>query len=143
MPVKKLLIGLLILVVVIVAGLFALPLVIPSETVKAELIARIEAATGRDVRIDGPVSISVLPSPSLSAKGVGLAGLTGDSEAFSVDSVSFGLGLFPLLAGNVEITGVTIERPKILVAYDENGQSNWTGGADAASRRPTRKASRI
>ncbi|MEP0324347.1 AsmA family protein [Bauldia litoralis] len=129
---KKLLIGLIVVVVLIVGGLFALPLIIPSETVKNELIARIESATGRDVRIDGPVSVSVLPSPSLSAKGVGLAGLTGDSEAFSVDSVSFGLGLFPLLAGNVEITGVTIERPKILVTFDEAGQSNWTGAAAAA-----------
>lgn len=126
---KKLLIGLAAVVVLIVVALFALPLFIPSETVKAELISRIEEATGRDVRIDGPVSISVLPSASLSAEGIGLAGLTGDSEAFSVDSVSFGLSLLPLISGNVEINGVTIERPRIVVAFDAAGQSNWTGPA--------------
>jgi len=126
--VKKILIGLLVLVVLVVGALFALPLFIPSDTVKAELISRLEAATGRDVRIDGPVSISVLPTASLSAKGVGLGGLTGDSEAFSVDSVSFGLSLIPLLSGNVEINAVTIEKPRIVVAFDKNGESNWTGG---------------
>ena len=77
------------------------------------------------------MSISVLPTASLSAKGVGLAGLTGDSEAFSVDSVSFGLSLIPLLSGNVEINAVTIEKPRIVVAFDKNGQSNWTGGGKA------------
>ncbi len=126
---KKLLIGLLVIVVLIVGGLFALPFFIPSETVKAELIAQIEAATGRDVRIDGPVSISVLPSASLSAHGIGLAGVAGDSEAFSADSVSFGLSLVPLLSGNVVINAVTFERPHFLVAFDKTGGSNWTGPA--------------
>jgi len=50
------------------------------------------------VRIDGPVSISVLPSASLSAEGIGL-GEIGDTEALSLDSVSFGLDLFPLIGG--------------------------------------------
>lgn len=132
---KKLLIGLLVLVVLVVGALFALPLFIPSDTVKAELVSRLEAATGRDVRIDGPVSISVLPTARLSAKGVGLAGLTEDSEAFSVDSVSFGLSLIPLISGNVEINAVTIEKPRIVVAFDKNGKSNWTG-APAPEAKP-------
>jgi AsmA protein len=137
--VKKILIGLLVVVVLVVGALFALPLFIPSDTVKAELISRLEAATGRDVRIDGPVSISVLPTASLSAKGVGLAGLTGDSEAFSVDSVSFGLSLIPLLSGNVDINAVTIEKPRIVVAFDKNGQSNWSG-APAPQAKPAAEA---
>lgn len=128
---RKLLIGLVAVVVLLIGGLFALPLLIPSETVKAELIAQIEAATGRDVRIDGPVSISVLPSASLSAEGIGL-GETGDTEALSLDSVSFGLDLFPLIGGRVEINGITIERPRIVFAVDENGGTNWTGDVEPA-----------
>ena len=49
---RKLLIGLVVVVVLIVAALFALPLLIPSDTIKGELIATIEDATGRDIRID-------------------------------------------------------------------------------------------
>ncbi|MCB1494556.1 MAG: AsmA family protein [Bauldia sp.] len=130
---RKLLIGLVVVVVVIVGALFALPLLIPSDTIKGELIATIEEATGRDIRIDGPVSVSILPTPHLSAEGIGIAGLAGDSDAFRVDSVSFGVSLIPLLSGNVEITGVTIERPQILVAYDEDGIGNWEGVAETAA----------
>jgi len=125
--VKKVLIGLAVVIVLIVGALFALPLFIPSETVRAELIARLEEATGRDVRIDGPISISVLPTAQLSAGGVGLGGLTGEGEAFSVDSVSFGLSLLPLIGGNVEINALTIKGPRIVYEIDENGISNWEG----------------
>ncbi|MCB1499635.1 MAG: AsmA family protein [Bauldia sp.] len=124
---KKILIGLAVVVILIVGALFALPLFIPSETVRAELIARLEDATGRDVRIDGPISISVLPTASLSAGGVGLGGLTGKGEAFSVESVSFGLSLLPLIGGNVEINALTIAGPRIVYEIDENGVSNWDG----------------
>ncbi|HET7714518.1 MAG TPA: AsmA family protein [Bauldia sp.] len=124
---RKVLIGLAAVVVLIVGALFALPMFIPSETVRAELVARLEEATGRDVRIDGPIDISVLPTASLSAGGVGIAGLTGEGEAFAVDSVSFGLSLLPLIGGNVEINALTIERPRILYEVDETGVSNWDG----------------
>lgn len=124
---RKVLIGLVVVVVLIVGGLLALPLLISSETVKNELVARIEAATGQPIRIDGPISISVLPSAGLSAEGIGFGGPAGESEAFTVDSVSFGLSLIPLISGNVEIDAITIERPRIVVAFDETGASNWTG----------------
>ena len=124
---KKVLIGIAVVVVLIVGALFALPMFIPSETVRAELIARLEEATGREVRIDGPIEISVLPTASLSAGGVGLGGLTGEGEAFSVESVSFGLSLLPLIGGNVEINALTIVGPRILYEVDETGVSNWDG----------------
>jgi len=124
---KKVLIGIAVVVVLIVGALFALPMFIPSETVRAELIARLEEATGREVRIDGPIDISVLPTASLSAGGVGLGGLTGEGEAFSVESVSFGLSLLPLIGGNVEINALTIVGPRIVYEFDEAGVSNWDG----------------
>ena len=130
---KKALIAVAAVVVLLVGALAALPLFISTETVKAELIARIEEATGRKARIDGPVSIGVLPSAHLSAEGIGLAGLIGDSEAFTVDAVSFGLDLLPLVSGNVEINGVTIERPTIVVEVDADGRSNWSAATGPAT----------
>ena len=123
----KVLIGIAVVVVLIVGALFALPMFIPSETVRAELVARLEEATGREVRIDGPIEISVLPTASLSAGGVGLGGLTGEGEAFSVEFVSFGLSLLPLIGGNVEINALTIVKPRIVYEIDETGVSNWDG----------------
>lgn len=97
-----------------------------AETIRAELARRIETATGRATRIDGPVSFSVFPTARLSAEGIGIAGLASDTEAFSVESVSFGLSLIPLLTGNIEIYGVTITRPSVLIETDESGRTNWS-----------------
>jgi AsmA protein len=117
--------------------LAALPLVLSAETIRAELAARIEAATGRATRIDGPVSFGVIPTAHLSAEGIGIAGLASDTEDFSVESVSFGLSLLPLITGNIEIHGVTITRPSVLVETHADGRTNWTNpdaGGEAAPR---------
>ena len=98
---------------------------------RAELIARIEQATGRQARIDGPISISLLPTVHVSAGGIGLAGVTGDSEDFSVESVSFGVSLLPLLSGKVALNTITIVKPVLVYAIDENGGSNWASAAPA------------
>ena len=111
-----------------------MPLFIPTETVRAELIQRIEQATGRQARIDGPISISLLPTVHVAAGGIGLAGLTGGGEALKVDSVSFGVGLLPLLSGRVAINSVTIVKPELVYEIDESGHSNWQAAAEPAAR---------
>lgn len=123
-------------VVLIVAGLAALPLFVSAETIRTELATRIEAATGRAIRIDGPVSFSVIPTARLSAEGIGIAGLAGEGEDFSVESVSFGLSLLPLIVGNVEISGVTINRPVVVVETDASGIVNWSTGPSSGAQAP-------
>lgn len=113
-----------------------MPLFLSAETIRAELAARIESATGRATRIDGPISFSVIPTARLSAEGVGIAGLASDTEAFSVESVSFGLSLLPLLTGTIDIYGVTITRPSILIETDAGGYNNWSGPATANETTP-------
>jgi AsmA protein len=113
------------LVVLLVMAALAAPMFIPTETVRGELIARIEQATGRQARIDGPIAISVLPTVHVSAGGIGLAGLTGTGEALKVDSVSFGVALLPLISGRVAIKSITIVKPQLVYEIDAAGHSNW------------------
>ncbi len=118
-------------------ALAALPLFLSAESIRTELASRIEAATGRAARIDGPITFSVFPTARLSADGIGIAGLASGTEAFSVESVSFGLSLLPLLTGTIEVYGVTITRPVILVETDADGRTNWDiAEAPAAATEP-------
>ena len=123
---RKVLIAVAVIVVLVVGALLILPVFVPTETVKAELIARIEEATGRKARIDGPISVSLIPTAHVSAGGIGLQGLSDEGEAFTVDSISFGVSLIPLLSGTVEVNAVTIERPTVVVAVDAAGNTNWS-----------------
>ncbi len=120
----------------VVGAALVVPFFIPTDTVRTELIQRIEQATGRQARIDGPISISLIPTVHVSAGGIGLAGVTGSGEALKVDSVSFGVSLLPLISGRVAIKSVTIVKPEIVYEVDKDGRSNW----QAAAQPPTQQA---
>ncbi len=130
---RRLVVAIVILVVLIVGAAVIVPLFIPTDAVRAELITRIQQATGRQARIDGPISISLLPTVHVSAGGIGLAGVTGSGEALKVGSVSFGVSLLPLLSGRVAINSVTIVKPQVVYAIDKNGNSNWQAASTPAA----------
>ncbi len=134
-------IAIAVLAVLLVGAALVVPLFIPTGTVRAELIQRVEQATGRQARIDGPISISLLPSVHVSAGGIGLAGVTGSGEALKVNSVSFGVSLLPLISGHVAINSVTIVKPELVYEVDKTGHSNWQAavepqGQQAAATQP-------
>ena len=70
----------------------------------------------------------------VAAGGIGLAGLTGGGEALKVNSVSFGVGLLPLLSGRVAINSVTIVKPELVYEVDKSGRNNWQAAAEPAAQ---------
>lgn len=129
---RRLIVAIVAIVALLVVAALVVPLFIPTGTIRSELVARIEQATGRTARIDGPISISLIPTVHVSAGGIGLSGVTGGGEALKVGSVSFGVGLLPLISGRVAIRSVTIVRPELVYEIDKNGHSNWQAASPAA-----------
>lgn len=128
---KKLLIGAGILVLLLVAAVIAIPFIVPVDTMKAELVTKVKEATGRDLRINGPVSFSVLPSIALEAQDVSFSNPPGAS---SPDMAKFAkldvdLKLIPLLSRRVEIAKLTLVDPVISLEIDKQGRPNWQFGA--------------
>ena len=76
---KNLGIVLLGLLVVLVAAVFIAPGFIDWNAQKGRLSAEVRALTGRDLVVDGDVSLSLLPVPALSAYQVRFAYLEGVS----------------------------------------------------------------
>ena len=60
---KKLLIGGGGLVAVVVVGLLVAPSFFDLNKYKPELVSQVKKATGRDLVLDGPVTLSLLPVP--------------------------------------------------------------------------------
>ncbi len=131
---RRLIIGIVGLIALVIVAALIVPVFIPTGTVRSELIARIEQATGRQARIDGPISISLIPTVHVSAGGIGLAGVAGSGEALKVGSVSFGVDLLPLISGRVAINSVTIAKPELVFEIDKNGHSNWQAAAEPAAQ---------
>jgi AsmA protein len=125
--VKKLLIGLAVVIVVIVAAAFVVPFFIPLDTYKAKIVALVKDETGRDLRISGPVSFSLLPSLALEANDVVLSNAPGAASPNMVQlkTLEVKLRLLPLLHGAIAVDQFKLTAPAIALEVDKQGRPNW------------------
>jgi AsmA protein len=124
---KKFLIGILIIILLLAAAALAAPFVIPTDIYKARLIAAVKDSTGRALKIDGPISFSLLPQITLSAQNVSFANAPGGiaNDMVQLKSMALKLKLLPLLTGTVEIDSLVLVDPAIALEIDKHGRPNW------------------
>ena len=124
---KKILIGVGIVVVLLVIAAIAVPALIPVDTYRSQLVSRIEAATGREARIDGDFKLSLLPRLEFVAGKVSLANASGESppQMVMLDKLTVRIAMIPLLRGNVEIDSFVLDKPVIALSVDKSGRPNW------------------
>jgi len=96
---KKLLVAVGLVVVLLIAGLVALPFLVPTETVIARVQERVRAQTGRELTVGGPVEISVLPDLAVRLENVALANAPGgEAETLaSLGALEVSVSVLPLL----------------------------------------------
>ncbi|MGO8917248.1 MAG: AsmA family protein [Stellaceae bacterium] len=124
---KKLLIGVAILIVLVIAVAVAAPFFIPLDTYKGELIAAVKQSTGRDLAINGKMSFSLLPSLALEADDVAFANPPGASspQMATLTKLEVQLKLLPLLSRRVEVDKLVLVDPVIALEVDKQGKPNW------------------
>ena len=109
-----------------IAVLVGAAALIPPETVRHAVIANIHAVTGLEPVTRGDVKVSLFPSATVSFSDVTL----GDgraSPALMADRLTAKLRLLPLLLGRIEAADMSLTRPRLLVAVQPDGRSNWSG----------------
>ena len=123
---KKILIGLAAIVVLLVAAGFVVPALIDWKSYGAEIAEAVRDATGREQRIEGDISVSIVPL-AVSIGDVRLSNADGmpSPEMFSVASVDVKLALFPLIGGSVVVDSLVVRQPAIFLEVDEEGRPNW------------------
>jgi AsmA protein len=142
--VKKLLIGLAVVIVLVIAAAIAVPFFIPLDTYKAKIIALVKSETGRDLKIAGPVHFSLFPSVALEANDVSLSNPAGAASPNMVQlkTLDVKLKLFPLLHGGLEISQFKLVQPVIALEVDKQGKPSWAfnppapGGAAPEAAQP-------
>ncbi|MDZ7713753.1 MAG: AsmA family protein [Rhodovibrio sp.] len=132
---KKLIYALLAVLFVLVAAVLLLPSLIDWNAYKDQLAQQVERATGRDITVDGPVSLSLLPSPAFSAQQVTLANVDGgrDQPMARIADLRVRVALAPLLQGQVEVEQLVLVEPQLLLERTPDGRANWRFG-DAAGK---------
>ena len=125
----------IILLAVMAGGLLVLTTagyLISADTVRQQVLGDIRGVTGLEPVLRGKASVSLFPTGSVSFDDV----ILGDAKqpALVAERLTARLRFFPLLIGRVEIADVTLDRPKISVELNPNGQSNWSGLIEALTR---------
>ncbi|MEE2968943.1 MAG: AsmA family protein, partial [Pseudomonadota bacterium] len=127
---RKLLFGLVGLIVVVIGAALIVPSFIDWNGYKAEIAAQARQATGRDLQIIGDLDLAILPSPRLSANDVKFANLTGATAPYMAElkSLQVSIRLAPLLSGNIEVESVSLINPTIELERLPDGRANWELG---------------
>jgi uncharacterized protein involved in outer membrane biogenesis len=135
---KRLLIGAAAIVGLVIVALLAAPSLIDLNARKSELIAAVKKATGRDLVLDGPVSLSLLPIPTATVTDVKFFNVTGakNPNMVEVKSVTVQFSLLALLTGGIDVSEVTLVGPKIVLEVNAEGKPNWEFAPFAAEAKP-------
>ncbi len=127
---KKILIGLSIIPVVLIAGIAIIPSLVPSSVYKDRIQTQLSKELARDVTIEGDVTLSVFPTIRAKTDRVVIA----NPESFtatdfaSMDGLEARIKLLPLLSKRVEISAFTLKNPVINLEKRADGQANWIMG---------------
>ena len=116
------------LAVLIVIAIVVIPQVVDPNDYRDKITELVKDKTGRDLRLDGDLSVSVFPWLGVRTQGLSLsqpAQIGGDM--LTVDTAQIRVKLLPLLSKKVEVDTVVLETPKVRLVTLANGVGSFDG----------------
>ena len=116
-----------ILLVLAVVGALAAPFVINWNSYRDNLEAWGHDFTGRDVAINGPISVRLFPWPQLVADDVSIANPQGFAEQAMLNAkrINVQLALAGLFSGEVRVEAIDLEQPALFITRNAESKGNW------------------
>ncbi|MEQ9518351.1 MAG: AsmA family protein [Parvibaculum sp.] len=131
---------LIILVLLVAGALIAAPSFIPVETYKPQIAKLVKEQTGRDLTINGGISLSFLPRVAVTVENVTFsnASWADNDQMASMESLEVVLQVLPLFKGDIALDRFVLVKPDIDLAVNRQGVGNWvftpaTGTAPSSS----------
>jgi AsmA protein len=115
------------LIIIVVAGLIALPFFINPNDFKPQIESAVEKATGRQLTLEGDIGLSVFPWIALEMGPLSLSnakGFTADHFA-AVNKVEVRVKLLPLLEKKLEMDTVILDGLNLNLETNKQGVTNW------------------
>lgn len=124
---KKLFYGLAGLVFFVLIAVLVVPHFIDLNDYKAEISNRAKDFLGRDLTIEGDISFSLLPMPSVTVKKAKLANVPGAKDPYmaQLDELTLDVALKPLIEKKVVVKRILLKRPMIFLEKMADGKGNW------------------
>ena len=130
------------MVVLLIAAAIVLTIVVDPNRYRDDIVKVVKEQTGRDLKIDGKLSLTFFPWLGLETKRLELSNASGfGKEPFAVvDSTETKVKLLPLFRGQVVVGAVRLNRLKLHLARNSKGGSNWDDLVKHTAEKPTPKS---
>lgn len=115
-----------------IAGLMYFGVTIDLGFLKSEVATSAQSVLGREVTIDGPVSLEFSTWPALDLGGVKIANTPSgkDPLLLSAERARVQIGVLPLLKGKIEIAEIVAEGVALNLENRVDGTPNWAVGSE-------------
>jgi AsmA family protein len=106
------------------------------------LSSSVKTATGRDLKITGPVSLSFFPGISVAAEGLSLsnASWASDADMLTLKRIDLNIKTLPLLSKRIEVGSVKLAGLELFLQKNGLGKANWDFRTDASREPPDIKS---
>lgn len=122
------------------AVLAAAAWLLDAEALRAPLARAASDALGREVRL-GAMRVAILPLPSVEVRELSVAGAAPGEPAFAeIDALRLRVALWPLFAGRVIVSALELERPRVVIPVDRDGDPVLPGPRTRAAEQPAAAA---
>jgi len=128
----KIIAGILLFIVVVI---IVVPMVIDPNDYREQIQATVKEKTGRDLSINGDLSLSIFPWIGIGINDVSLSNAKGfKAEHFAeIQQANVKVKLLPLLSQQVEVSTVVLKGLRLNLAKNKAGQTNWEDMSQPAS----------
>ena len=135
-PLKWFAITLAALLVIVGGATLALRLMVDEERLRSALLELVNANIDGELRIDGPLRISVWPTLSLAANDIHLSTPRGATQEFaSARELRLGVALRPLLNEELRVHELRVAGLRLAADCDAAGRCNWAALSGSAADR--------
>jgi uncharacterized protein involved in outer membrane biogenesis len=138
-PLKIALIALGTLIAALLIGLAYLSTLISPAKLTQLLVLEVREATGRELKIAGPVRLGFFPKIAVSAEQVSLsnAAWAKSPQMASLEKVALEISLLPLLSGRIEVNSIQLAGLTLNLETNAKGDGNWRMEGIASPDRAT------
>ena len=115
------------LVVLPIAGIGIFIATLDPNDWKPRIQNAVIRATGRELSLNGPISLKWSLVPTIEARDVALANFDGGSrpQMVTAQSIEAEVALLPLLSHHLDIHRLAIIKPDVLIETTQAGRGNW------------------
>ncbi len=108
------------------------------NSLKPRIAAAIRSATGRDVTLDGPVRLALVPRPAVTLNSVGLANPPGFAtpRMATLRAITLHIDPWALLRRRVILRQLLLDRPEMVLERNAAGTPNWRFTPPPTATRP-------